>query len=89
MSVDWMRPPHIHFKVSAPGMTSLTTQLYFRSEAALNRQDRILQRLSPQQRSWVMTELGKKDKFSLRTGQFDVVLGLPSSGPFSRNLITG
>lgn len=26
---DWMRPPHIHFKVSKRGYTELTTQMYF------------------------------------------------------------
>jgi len=24
-----VRPPHIHFKIAAPGFRSLTTQLYF------------------------------------------------------------
>lgn len=30
---NWVRPPHIHFIVSAPGYQDLTTQMYFDGEA--------------------------------------------------------
>jgi protocatechuate 3,4-dioxygenase beta subunit len=28
-AVDWIRPPHIHFKISKPGFRELVTQMYF------------------------------------------------------------
>jgi protocatechuate 3,4-dioxygenase beta subunit len=37
----WIRPPHIHFKVRAPGAPVLITQMYFAGEA-LNDRDEIL-----------------------------------------------
>ncbi len=40
---DWMRPPHIHFKVSLRGFEELTTQTYFKGHP-LNKQDRILRK---------------------------------------------
>jgi protocatechuate 3,4-dioxygenase beta subunit len=36
-----MRPPHIHFAVSAPGVKTLLTQMYF-SDSPLNAQDYLL-----------------------------------------------
>jgi len=47
-SSDWIRPPHIHFKVSKPGYQQLITQMYF-PEQALNASDLILNSLSNQQ----------------------------------------
>ena len=37
----WVRPPHIHFAVSAPGVKTLLTQMYF-SDSPLNAQDYLL-----------------------------------------------
>jgi len=37
---DWVRPPHIHFKVARRGMHELTTQMYFEGHE-LNEQDRL------------------------------------------------
>lgn len=42
---DWMRPPHIHFKVSKLGFVELTTQMYFEG-APLNEKDFLIQRKS-------------------------------------------
>jgi len=42
-SDTWMRPPHIHFKVSKRGYVALTTQMYFPGEK-LNEQDLLLRR---------------------------------------------
>jgi protocatechuate 3,4-dioxygenase beta subunit len=39
---DWVRPPHIHYKVAKLGYRELTTQMYFKGEA-LNEKDLILQ----------------------------------------------
>lgn len=48
---DWQRPPHIHFKVTAPTLSPLITQLYFSEETELNQKDRILGRVPPQKKS--------------------------------------
>jgi len=42
---DWIRPPHIHYKVHKRGYSELTTQLYFANQQ-FNATDKILQRLS-------------------------------------------
>jgi protocatechuate 3,4-dioxygenase beta subunit len=39
----WVRPPHIHFKVTKKGYVELTTQMYFPGEE-LNAKDKLLQR---------------------------------------------
>jgi protocatechuate 3,4-dioxygenase beta subunit len=72
---DWQRPPHIHFKVQAPDYSPLITQLYFAEEQALNRKDRILQRISSEQRALVITHLRKVALRPQREGQFNIILG--------------
>jgi protocatechuate 3,4-dioxygenase, beta subunit len=52
----WIRPPHIHVKVTAPGYPSLTTQIYFKGNP-YNSRDRILQNLSPAQQAMVTLDL--------------------------------
>ena len=52
----WVRPPHIHMKVHLRGFEEITTQLYFKDELSLNRQDRILQRLPDHQRQSVIVD---------------------------------
>ena len=42
---DWVRPPHIHFRVLKRGYHELITQMYFAGQS-LNDADRILQSLS-------------------------------------------
>ena len=51
----WMRPPHIHVKVTAAGYPSLTTQIYFKGNR-YNREDKILQRLSPSDQALVIVD---------------------------------
>lgn len=46
----WIRPPHIHFKISARGKQELITQMYFDGEA-LNRIDEYWKILSPEERA--------------------------------------
>jgi protocatechuate 3,4-dioxygenase, beta subunit len=41
-SADWMRPPHVHYKVSALAFNELATQMYFKGDP-LNAHDLILQ----------------------------------------------
>jgi protocatechuate 3,4-dioxygenase beta subunit len=53
---NWIRPPHIHFKVQKLGYIELITQLYFQGEV-LNDQDLILNRISPSERKQVVVPL--------------------------------
>lgn len=72
---DWTRPPHIHFRVIAPGFRSLTTQMYFEGED-LNAKDRILQDLTPAERKLLTVAFGPAtaDGDAL-AGRFDIVIG--------------
>jgi len=45
VSANWMRPPHIHFDVSAPGYETLVTQMHFAGNP-LNEKDGLLGGLS-------------------------------------------
>ncbi len=47
-SAGWMRPPHIHFKVSRRGYHEITTQMYFESEP-LNDVDKLLGKIPKDQ----------------------------------------
>lgn len=67
----WMRPPHIHFKVHLRGFEELTTQMYWKGHA-LNKTDRILQRLSQKERELVEVEFKNRRGFPF--GQFNLTL---------------
>lgn len=45
---DWMRPPHIHFKIARRGYHELTTQMYFPAQV-LNNKDLILKKLTAEE----------------------------------------
>jgi len=79
-SVSWVRPPHIHFAVYAPGAEAWTTQMYFRGEA-LNATDRLLQGIAdPHDRARVVVALerpGPEFEADSLVGVFDIVLGQP------------
>jgi protocatechuate 3,4-dioxygenase beta subunit len=49
---DWIRPPHIHFKIARRGYHELVTQMYFDGEP-LNEPDQILKALAPEERARV------------------------------------
>ena len=51
----WMRPPHIHFKISMANFKPLTTQMYFPGNE-YNGSDLILQRLSNEDQKRVISE---------------------------------
>ncbi len=51
----WIRPPHIHFKVSRRGYQELITQMYFAGEP-LNEPDQIRKALAPEERQRVTVE---------------------------------
>ena len=46
---DWIRPPHIHFKISKAGLRPLTTQMYF-PDQTLNQSDWLLRSKSTTER---------------------------------------
>ncbi|MFK7840743.1 MAG: hypothetical protein AB8B54_00635 [Sphingorhabdus sp.] len=51
----WVRPPHIHFKISRRGYRELTTQMYFDAEP-LNKIDQILGEIPKEQQSRVIAK---------------------------------
>ena len=51
--VDWIRPPHIHFKVHKLGYHELTTQMYFEGNEH-NDRDKILQAIPASERGLVV-----------------------------------
>jgi protocatechuate 3,4-dioxygenase beta subunit len=78
-SSDWMRPPHVHFKVSRRGFREVTTQMYFEG-SPLNDADHILQELSEAEKRSVVVKFepvsGERAKAEpgARVGAFDVTL---------------
>lgn len=53
---DWIRPPHIHFKVHKRGFHELTTQMYFAGNQ-YNDADRILQRIPAHEKDSVVVQM--------------------------------
>ena len=56
-SAQWIRPPHIHFKISKEHYQALITQMYFPDEA-LNEADLLLQHKKPSERSLMIAKRG-------------------------------
>lgn len=72
----WIRPPHIHYKISALGFFELITQLYF-SGNPLNDQDRILMNLPASERVKVVVPLkpsGSGFDPESQTAEFSITL---------------
>ena len=69
---NWIRPPHIHFKVAAPGFRSLTTQLYFAGDP-LNDKDRILRAIPADVRQLVISKFTPAAGGALQ-GRFDITI---------------
>ena len=72
----WVRPPHIHFKVSRRGYHELVTQMYFAGEP-LNEPDRIRRELSERDRERVTVAFGPASAelgAGTRLGAFDITL---------------
>ena len=72
----WVRPPHIHFRVSRRGYHELVTQMYFAGEP-LNEQDLIRKELTPgdQERVTVAFQPAPPDlEAGVRLGQFEITL---------------
>ena len=70
---DWIRPPHIHFKISAEGYAELTTQMYFSGEA-LNRKDSILNELKPADREKLIVKFTRDPQSTIPKGVFTTTL---------------
>ena len=69
-SSDWIRPPHIHFKVSKNGYVTLTTQMYFPGQK-LNETDLLLMNKSDEEQRQMIATLIQKDP---ETYQFNIIL---------------
>ncbi len=74
--VDWVRPPHIHFRVLKRGYHELITQMYFAGEA-LNQKDRILQSLAPTDQSPAIVQFVAPPTGAEPVGVFDLQLAKP------------
>lgn len=74
-SVDWRRPPHIHFKVGLRGYKEVITQLYFAGDS-LNEQDQILQDLTKDEQKKLVVDFKRTlvNGESLLAGKFDITL---------------
>lgn len=70
---DWIRPPHIHFKVSKLGYLELITQMYFAGQV-YNQTDKILQQLSESQQKNVIVELKEQKSEIYRIGTFNIAI---------------
>jgi len=71
----WIRPPHIHFRVSAAGFPPLVTQMYFEGQE-LNASDRILQQLDPAARAMLVVAFTPSDRApGAKAGFFQIRLG--------------
>jgi protocatechuate 3,4-dioxygenase, beta subunit len=73
---EWVRPPHIHFRVSRRGYHELVTQMYFAGDP-LNEPDRIRGALTPEERERVTIafESSPSDlEAGSRLGQFEITL---------------
>lgn len=68
---NWMRPPHIHFKIAKLGYVELITQMYF-SGQNLNDQDLILQRLKAEQQKNVIVEFKDTTGLPNPVGTFNI-----------------
>lgn len=73
-SSTWIRPPHIHFKISRQGYRALTTQMYFPNEA-LNQTDLLLSNKSAAEQS-VMIAKKVNQQGNLPIYEYNIVLDL-------------
>jgi protocatechuate 3,4-dioxygenase beta subunit len=68
---DWIRPPHIHFKISQRGYKELITQMFFAGQK-WNDEDLILQDLTPEEQKQVVVEFRPGAGQPHPVGQFDI-----------------
>ena len=72
-SSNWMRPPHIHFRVSKRGYLELVTQMYFEGQE-LNQSDLLLMRKSEMERQ---SMVARRIKGEPETYRYTIVLQKP------------
>ncbi len=70
---NWIRAPHIHFKVHAPFDPTLTTQMYF-ADDPLNETDLLQVTLPVEQRAILRVAFDTKRADGVRVGTFNLVL---------------
>jgi protocatechuate 3,4-dioxygenase, beta subunit len=71
-SKTWIRPPHIHFKISSHGYDPLITQMYF-PEEKLNETDLLLRNKKASERPFMIAKLlGQEGKIAIY--QYNIVL---------------
>lgn len=70
-SRTWMRPPHIHFKVTKKGYAELTTQMYFPGEA-LNKTDLLLNEKKPSERLLMIARKRGQERGQAKTEKPDI-----------------
>lgn len=74
---EWVRPPHIHFRVMKLGYLELMSQMYFAGET-LNDHDLILQSLPESERDGLIVKLdAHPTQASVKTAVFDLSLRKP------------
>ncbi len=71
-SESWTRPPHIHFKVSKPGYTTLITQMYFPGEQ-LNKTDLLLSHKNALERPQMIAKPVSDEK-EIAVYEYNIVL---------------
>jgi protocatechuate 3,4-dioxygenase beta subunit len=71
----WIRPPHIHFRVSRRSFHELVTQMYFEGEP-LNEKDQIRKALTPEEQKQVTIafKAGAGVEPGAKAGEFNVTL---------------
>lgn len=68
---EWVRPPHIHYKVSRRGYRELITQMYFDGDP-LNDKDLLLKEVPEPERKHLMVAFD--DGAEIPEGEFNIVL---------------
>ncbi len=71
-SAQWIRPPHIHFKILKEHYQELITQMYFPDEP-LNEADLLLQHKKPFERSLMIAKSGTRYN-TIEVFEFSIVL---------------
>jgi protocatechuate 3,4-dioxygenase beta subunit len=77
-TADWLRPPHIHFRVDAFRHQRLTTQMYFKGQE-LNDADKILidtiQRFGKEAADSLVVAFAKEPDGDIPVGHFNITIG--------------
>ena len=69
---NWVRPPHIHYKISKHGYVELTTQMYF-LDHPLNKIDAFIQRKTKVEQMLMMAKKSTS-KNNVNVYQYKIVL---------------